>query len=95
MDPADAMIGQTVDLRASRYADAEARNAYARMLADAMDGDGILFARIGYVEEAWCIADPVLDTNTQVYEYEPDTLGTEAGRSSVASGWLAHPRRCG
>ena len=88
MDPADAMIGQTVELLASRHPDAEEANAYARVLADAMDGDSTLFARMDYVEEAWRIVDPVLDRNTQVYEYEPGTWGPkQADQLSPPGGW--------
>jgi glucose-6-phosphate 1-dehydrogenase len=88
MDPADAMIGQTVELLASRHPDAEEAHAYARVLGDAMDGDSTLFARMDYVEEAWRIVDPVLDRNTQVYEYEPGTWGPkQADQLSPPGGW--------
>jgi glucose-6-phosphate 1-dehydrogenase len=88
MDPADAMIGQAVELLASRHPDAEEANAYARVLADAMDGDSTLFARMDYVEEAWRIVDPVLGANTQVHEYEPRTWGPkQADQLSPPGGW--------
>jgi glucose-6-phosphate 1-dehydrogenase len=88
MDPADAMIGQPVELLASRHPDAEEANAYARVLADAMDGDSTLFARMDYVEEAWRIVDPVLGANTQVHEYEPGTWGPkQADQLSPPGGW--------
>ena len=32
--------------------------AYERVLADALEGDSTLFARMDYVEEAWRIVDP-------------------------------------
>ncbi len=38
----------------------EEKDAYERVLSDAMDGDATLFARQDYVEEAWRIVDPYL-----------------------------------
>ena len=40
---------------------------------DAMAGDATLFARQDYVEEAWRIVDPYLQSTTPVYAYEPKT----------------------
>jgi glucose-6-phosphate 1-dehydrogenase len=45
--------------------------AYERVLSDALAGDRSLFAREDYVEEAWRIVDPVLDTATPIHTYEP------------------------
>jgi glucose-6-phosphate 1-dehydrogenase len=45
MDPAEMMIGQPVELLASRHPGAEEMNAYERVLGDAMAGDATLFAR--------------------------------------------------
>jgi glucose-6-phosphate 1-dehydrogenase len=50
-------------------------DAYERLLGDAMAGDQMLFAREDYVEEAWRIVDPVLNSETPVLEYEPNTWG--------------------
>ena len=75
MDPEDKMIGEQVELLASRHPGAEEMDAYARVLGDAMAGDATLFAREDYVEEAWRIVDPVLKADTPVYEYEPGTWG--------------------
>ena len=69
------MIGQQVELLASRHPGADARDAYERVLGDAMDGDTTLFAREDYVEEAWRIVDPVLKADTELHEYEPNTWG--------------------
>ena len=54
-----------------------------------MEGDGSLFAREDYVEEAWRIVDPVLKAGTPVYEYEKGTWGPrEVGeRVSPPGGW--------
>jgi glucose-6-phosphate 1-dehydrogenase len=75
MDPEEKMIGQPVELLASRQAAAGEMDAYERVLGDAMEGDATLFARQDYVEEAWRIVDPVLKSDTPVFEYEPKTWG--------------------
>jgi glucose-6-phosphate 1-dehydrogenase len=89
MDPAEAMIGQTVELLASQRPGAEEMDAYERVLGDAMAGDRTLFAREDYVEEAWRIVDPVLKAGTPIHEYEPGTWGPDAVDQSVAprGGW--------
>ncbi|SDW43642.1 glucose-6-phosphate dehydrogenase [Nitrosomonas communis] len=74
-DPEDKMVGQQIELLASRHPGAEQADAYERLLDDAMEGDATLFARQDYVEEAWRIIDPVLKATTPVYEYEPSTWG--------------------
>ncbi len=89
MDPDDQMIGQQVELLASRHPGANEVDAYERVLGDAMQGDATLFAREDYVEEAWRIVDPVLKANTPVYEYEPGTWGPSEADQKVApaGGW--------
>jgi len=88
MDPAEKMIGQQVELLASRHPAAEEMDAYERVLGDAMAGDATLFAREDYVDEAWRIVDPVLKADTPVYEYESGSWGpNEANRIEPAGGW--------
>jgi glucose-6-phosphate 1-dehydrogenase len=88
MDPGDAMVGQPVELLASRRPDAEEIDAYERVLGDAMAGDPMLFARADYVEEAWRIVDPVMEQRTPVFEYEPGTWGPcEVECVTPAGGW--------
>ena len=89
MDPEEKMIGESVELVASRYPDAEEMNAYERVLGDAMAGDATLFAREDYVEEAWRIVDPVLKTGTPVYDYEPNSWGPTKADQTVSppGGW--------
>jgi len=89
MDPEEKMIGEPVELLASRYPDAEEMNAYERVLGDAIAGDPILFAREDYVEEAWRIVDPVLKAGTPVYDYEPNSWGPREVDQSVSppGGW--------
>ncbi len=51
-------------------------------------GDATLFAREDYVEEAWRIVDPVLETGTPIFEYEANTWGpNEADRVTPVGGW--------
>jgi glucose-6-phosphate 1-dehydrogenase len=89
MDSEERMIGEQVELLASRYPGAEEMDAYERVLGDAMAGDATLFAREDYVEEAWRIVDPVLKAGTPVYEYEPGTWGPSEVDERVAppGGW--------
>lgn len=89
MDPEEKMIGQQVELLASRHPGADERDAYERVLGDAMEGDATLFAREDYVEEAWRIVDPVLKADTELYEYEPNTWGPREANDKVVpvGGW--------
>src|SRR5579862_6244413 len=67
MDPQETGAGQTAELLASRHPGANERDAYERVLSDALLGDRTLFAREDYVEEAWRIVDPVLRASTEVH----------------------------
>ena len=88
MTPGDELAAQTVEMVASRSPHAGDMDAYERVLGAAMEGDATLFAREDYVEEAWRIVDPVLETGTPIYEYEANTWGPiEADRVAPAGGW--------
>ena len=92
MDAEDKMIGQQVELLVSRRPGAEEKDAYERVLGDAMAGDRTLFAREDYVEEAWRIVDPALAADTPVYEYAPGTWGpAEVDRLVAPSGGWQDP----
>ena len=69
------MIGERAELVASRQPGAGERAASERVLAEALEGDATLFARMDYVEEAWRIVDPLLTMNAPVHEYEPGSWG--------------------
>ena len=73
--PGNEKRGQLVETEASRHPAPVEMDAYERLLGDAMRGDPTLFAREDSVEEAWRIVDPVLNADTPVYEYEPNTWG--------------------
>jgi glucose-6-phosphate 1-dehydrogenase len=89
MDQQEKMIGEQVELLASRHPGAAETDAYERVLGDAMAGDATLFAREDYVEEAWRIVDPVLKAGTPVYSYEPGSWGPREveERVSPVGGW--------
>jgi len=84
MDQHDRMVGEQTELIASSRPGAEEKDAYERVLGDALAGDRTLFAREDYVEEAWRIVDPVLQADTPVYEYEPGSWGPDEATRKVA-----------
>jgi glucose-6-phosphate 1-dehydrogenase len=89
MDANETGVGQTTELVASRHPGANERDAYERVLGDALVGDRTLFAREDYVEEAWRIVEPVLGTVTPVFPYEPGTWGPkEAAAITPPGGWV-------
>ena len=91
-DPEEKMIGQQMELTASRHPSVEEVDAYERVLGDAMEGDATLFAREDYVEEAWRIVDPVLKAGTPVYEYDQGTWGpSEVDQKVVPPGGWENP----
>jgi glucose-6-phosphate 1-dehydrogenase len=88
MDAEEKGVGQPTELIASRRPGGNERDAYERVLTDAMAGDRTLFAREDYVEEAWRVVDPVLKAGTPVYSYEPGTWGpSQAGQVAPPDGW--------
>jgi glucose-6-phosphate 1-dehydrogenase len=88
MDPQETGVGQTAELIASRHPGANERDAYERVLSDALAGDRTLFAREDYVEEAWRIVDPVLGAATAFHPYEPGTWGpAQAAAVTPPGGW--------
>ena len=76
MAPGEGMIGQSVEMVASRHPAPDEMDAYERVLGDAMEGDATLFARQDYVEEAWRVVDPILQKITPVYRVSAGYLGT-------------------
>jgi glucose-6-phosphate 1-dehydrogenase len=87
--PGEAWVGQNAELAAVRQGASDEMDAYARLLGDAMDGDALLFTRQDAVEGAWEIVQPILGTDTPLYEYEPGTWGPrEADRlTAEVGGW--------
>ena len=89
MSAGEALVGETVEMIASRRPRPEEMEAYERVLGDAMAGDTILFARQDYVEEAWRIVDPVLKASTPIFEYDKGTWGPNEVDQKVSppGGW--------
>jgi glucose-6-phosphate 1-dehydrogenase len=89
MGPGDETDSASVEIVASRHPGADERDAYERVLGDAMAGDATLFAREDSVEEAWRIVDPVLKDPAPIREYEPNSWGPSEvdQRVSPAGGW--------
>jgi glucose-6-phosphate 1-dehydrogenase len=89
MAPGEGMKCETVEMIASRHPRPDEMEAYERVLGDAMAGDATVFARQDYVEEAWRIVDPVLQQDTPVYQYEPQTWGPKEVEASLTppGGW--------
>ena len=69
-EPGDATVTHAVDLSVD-FASAlgERREAYERLLDDAIVGDARRFARADSVNEAWRIVDPAIDNPGDLYFY--------------------------
>jgi glucose-6-phosphate 1-dehydrogenase len=88
MDREEKGDGESAELLASRHPGSNERDAYERVLTDAMAGDRTLFAREDYIEEAWRIVDPVLQVGTALYEYDAGSWGPkEVERVTPRGGW--------
>jgi glucose-6-phosphate 1-dehydrogenase len=85
----EKMLGAVKELAGVPTPILDEKDAYERVLTDAMEGDATLFARQDYVEEAWRIVDPFLKTATPVHVYEANTWGpSEVAREiAPAGGW--------
>lgn len=85
----DKMIGAVKELEGTPTPISDEKDAYERVLTDAIEGDATLFARQDYVEEAWRIVDPVLKVDTPVCQYEANTWGPKEVDQKVAppGGW--------
>jgi glucose-6-phosphate 1-dehydrogenase len=62
---------------------------YARLLSDAMAGNGALFSRIEAVEAAWAVVEPVLYTHNPAHRYKPGSWGPKLADALIAAdgGW--------
>jgi glucose-6-phosphate 1-dehydrogenase len=62
---------------------------YARLLGDAMAGNGALFTRIEAVDAAWAAVDPVLEVHNPVHRYKPGSWGPKQADALIAAdgGW--------
>src|SRR6266699_163815 len=71
----ERLVGEDVELVATDQS-GEDRPAYERLLGDALEGDGELFAREDTVEAEWKVVEPILGDAAPVYEYDPGSWGT-------------------
>jgi glucose-6-phosphate 1-dehydrogenase len=87
--PGDELVSEPTELRIVHRPDADAMDAYERLLDDAMDGDPTLFARQDEVLAAWAVVQPILEATTPVHEYEPGTWGPREADRLVegVGGW--------
>ncbi len=92
--PGDRMVGRDVELLVHSESAGELE-PYERLLGLAIDGDCSLFARQDVVEAAWRIVDPILNSPTSVYEYEPGSWGPEANRVVAPEGGWHTPSNDG
>ena len=88
--PGDGMLGQPVELAVARLHTSDEMDAYERLLGDAMDGDGTLFARQDAVEAAWEIVDPLLRDGRAPLPYAPGSWGPDAAAALTRDlgGWV-------
>ena len=84
--PGEAMVGERIELVA-RQCSGDEMDPYERLLGDAMKGDATLFAREDGVEAAWDVVQPILQTPTSLYEYEPNTWGPREADRLIEGGW--------
>ncbi len=86
--PGEAMVGAQSELLACQHS-GQGMSPYERLLSDAIRGDPSLFGREDGVEAAWRVVDPVLKSETPVYDYDPDTWGPPEAERIVGGegGW--------
>jgi glucose-6-phosphate 1-dehydrogenase len=84
----EQLASEQVELVVSHAPTPAELDPYALLLCDAMKGDASRFARMDYVDEAWRIVDPVLQTPGPVCEYNPGEWGpAQADALLLAGGW--------
>ncbi|MEX2466695.1 MAG: glucose-6-phosphate dehydrogenase, partial [Gemmatimonadota bacterium] len=89
--PGEALHSRPVDLvyDYDEHRDGPRDEAYAKLLASALDGDPRLFASADGVEEAWRIVGPALERHSPVIVYEPGSWGPDEADALTADdgGW--------
>jgi glucose-6-phosphate 1-dehydrogenase len=84
----EKLAREQVELLVNHEPTPEELEPYELLLGDAMKGDAFRFARMDYVDEAWRIVDPALQSDSPLYEYDPGTWGPpEADALVVGHGW--------
>lgn len=90
--PGERMAGEETELSVLNQT-SEAKEAYERLIGDAMAGDATLFAREDSVEAAWAIVDPIINHGSPVYRYDTASWGPREADRMVApfGGWYNPP----
>jgi glucose-6-phosphate 1-dehydrogenase len=88
--PGETPRGAPVEMIATQHATPEDILPYEELLADAIAGNQMRFARVDYVEEAWRILDPLLKNLPPVQTYKPGTWGPDSAAKLMENdgGWL-------
>ncbi len=76
-------VGEQRELRLIEEAHGE-QAPYARLLADAIAGNGALFTREDAVEAAWAAVDPVLEKHAKALPYRRGSWGPKAADALIA-----------
>jgi glucose-6-phosphate 1-dehydrogenase len=84
--PGHAMVSGPVELHL-HYDLARGRDAYERLIGDALRGDPGLFARQDGVMEAWRIVEPVLANQPSVVPYERGSWGPAEADTVLGPDW--------
>jgi glucose-6-phosphate 1-dehydrogenase len=80
--PGESMTGEEIELNVLHQS-AEEMDAYERLIGDAMKGDLSLFSREDSAEAQWRIVEPVLNYNTPIHFYDPQTWGPRLAEDIV------------
>jgi glucose-6-phosphate 1-dehydrogenase len=92
-EPGPELTSEPTELRVVDKPDPDEMEAYERLLGEAMEGDGTLFARQDQVEAAWAVVQPILEATTPVHDYEGGSWGPPQADALTAEigGWHAPP----
>jgi glucose-6-phosphate 1-dehydrogenase len=88
--PGEVPHGVPVEMLATQHTNPEDVLPYEELLADAIAGNQARFARVDYVEQAWRILDPLLNSLPPVHPYKPGSWGPVEAEQLAAGdgGWL-------
>lgn len=84
--PGPTMVSRPVELHLE-HDRPTGRDAYDRLLGDALRGDPSLFARQDEVMEQWRIVDHTLDESRPAVSYEPGTRGPSQADALLGPSW--------
>jgi glucose-6-phosphate 1-dehydrogenase len=90
--PGPHLDSETVDLSVDFAAAlGDRRDAYERLLGDAIEGDPRRFARQDMVELTWAVVQPALDDPGPIRHYERGTWGPPAADALLGAGGSWYP----